>query len=106
MSQLYKCPLNGSGFCGCSDSLWLRVAATREEKHPGDAIPVYQEIIVTILKHSNNSEYEESMNLIRKIRELMARLRRENEFGDYLAALRIEYKRKRNFMKLLDEFKE
>ena len=63
-------------------------------------------MIVTILKHSNNSAYEESVNLIRKIRELMARLRRENEFWDYLAVLRIEYKRKRNFMKLLDEFKE
>lgn len=91
---------------GCSDRLWLRVAATREEKHPGDAIPVYQEIIVTILKHSKNSAYQESVNLIRKIRELLARLRRESEFGDYLAALRIEYKRKRNFMKLLDEFNE
>ena len=91
---------------GCSDTLWLRVTATREEKHPGDAIPVYQEMIVTILKHSNNSAYEEAVNLIRKIRELMARLRRENEFEDYLAVLRLEYRRKRNFMKLLDEFKE
>ena len=75
-------------------------------KHPGDAIPVYQEMVVTILKRSNNSAYEESVNLIRKIRELMIRQRRENEFDDYLAALRIEYKRKRNLMKLLDEFKE
>ena len=91
---------------GCSDALWLRVAAAREEKHPGDAIPVYQEIIVTILKHANNSAYDEALNLVRKIRGLMARLRRENEFEDYLTALRVEYKRKRNFMKLLDEFKE
>jgi uncharacterized Zn finger protein len=91
---------------GCSDTLWLRVTATREKKHPSDAIPVYQEMIVTMLKRSNNSAYEESVSLIRKIRELMVRLRRENEFEDYLAALRVEYKRKRNFMKLLDEFKE
>jgi uncharacterized Zn finger protein len=91
---------------GCSDALWLRVAATREEKHPGDAIPVYREIIVTILRHSNNSAYEEAVNLIRKIGELMARLGREDEFEDYLTGLRVEYKRKRNFMKLLDEFKK
>jgi uncharacterized Zn finger protein len=91
---------------GCSDRLWLRVTASREDKHPSDAIPVYQEMIVIILKRSNNSAYEESVNLVRKIRELMVRLRRENDFDDYLAALRIEYKRKRNFMKLLDEFKE
>lgn len=91
---------------GCSDAIWLRVAATREEKHPGDAIPVYREIIVTILRHSNNSAYEEAVNLIRKIGELMARLGREDEFEDYLTGLRVEYKRKRNFMKLLDEFKK
>jgi uncharacterized Zn finger protein len=91
---------------GCSDALWLRVAASREEKHPGDAIPVYQEIIVTILKRANNSAYEEALNLVRKIRELMARVKRENEFEDYLASLRVEYKRKRNFMRLLNKFEE
>jgi hypothetical protein len=32
----------------------------------------------------------------------MARLDRVTEFEDYLAALRVEYKRKRNFIKLLD----
>jgi uncharacterized Zn finger protein len=91
---------------GCSDTLWLRVAATREERHPGDAIPIYQEMIVTILKHANNSAYEEAVNLVRKIRELMARFGRDAKFDDYLVALRVEYKRKRNLMKLLDEFKE
>ncbi|MGQ0763974.1 MAG: SWIM zinc finger family protein [Acidobacteriota bacterium] len=87
---------------GCSDALWLRVAATREEKHPDDAVPIYKEIIVTILKRANNSAYEEAIKLVRKIRELMIRMGRENEFGDYLTALRVEYKRKRNFMKLLE----
>jgi uncharacterized Zn finger protein len=91
---------------GCSDALWLRVTATREEKHPGDAIPVYQELIVTILKRANNSAYAEAVNLVRKIRKLMIPLGQENEFEDYVAVLRVEYKRKRNLMKLLDEFKE
>src|SRR5260370_13913314 len=34
---------------GCSQNLWLRVAAKREEKHPGDAVPIYQEMIAPIL---------------------------------------------------------
>lgn len=91
---------------GCSNTLWLRVAATREEKHPGDVVPIYKEMIAPVLKQANNSAYAEAVNLIRKIRKLMGRMRREYEFEDYLAALRVEYKRKRNFMKLLDEFKE
>jgi uncharacterized Zn finger protein len=87
---------------GCSSSLWLRVAAAREEKHPGDAIPIYQEMIAPILKQANNAAYEEAVKLLQKIRELMGRLDRVTEFEDYLGALRVEYKRKRNFIKLLD----
>jgi uncharacterized Zn finger protein len=87
---------------GCSGSLWLRVAAAREEKYPGDAVPVYKEMIAPTLKQANNAAYAEAVKLLRKIRQLMARLGREAEFEDYLVALRVEYKRKRNFIKLLD----
>lgn len=38
------------------------------------------------------------------IRELMTRLNRVTEFEDYVATVRVEYKRKRNFIKLLDTF--
>jgi uncharacterized Zn finger protein len=87
---------------GCSSGLWLLVAAAREEKHPGDAVPIYQEMIAPILKQANNAAYEEAVKLLQKIRELMSRLDRVTEFEDYVEALRVEYKRKRNFIKLLD----
>ena len=87
---------------GCSSSLCLRVAAAREEKHPGDAVPIYQEMIAPTLNQGNNVAYEEAVKLLQKIRELMARLDRVSEFEDYVATLRVEYKRKRNFIKLLD----
>jgi uncharacterized Zn finger protein len=87
---------------GCSERLWLRVAGTREEKHPGDAVPIYKEMIAPILKPGNNAAYAEAVKLLDKIRELMVRLGREIDFEDYLAALRVEYKRKRNFIKLLE----
>jgi uncharacterized Zn finger protein len=87
---------------GCSSSLWLRVAAAREEKHPGDAVPIYQEMIAPTLNQGNNVAYGEAVKLLQKIRELMARLDRVSEFEDYVATLRVEYKRKRNFIKLLD----
>jgi tetratricopeptide (TPR) repeat protein len=87
---------------GCSSGLWLRVAAAREEKHPGDAVPVYKEMIAPILKQANNTAYAEAVKLLQKIRQLMGRADRVTEFEDYLAALRVEYKRKRNFIKLLD----
>ena len=37
------------------------------------------------------------------MRPAMARLGREAEFEDYVVALRVEYKRKRNFIRLLDD---
>jgi uncharacterized Zn finger protein len=86
----------------CSSGLWLRVATAREEKHPGDAVPIYQEMIAPTLKQGNNVAYAEAVKLLQKIRELMGRLDRVTEFEDYLGALRVEYKRKRNFIKLLD----
>ena len=88
---------------GCSSRLWLRVAAAREEKHPADAVPIYKEMIGPTLKQANNAAYAEAVKLLGKIRELMDRLDRMTEFDDYLSALRVEYKRKRNFMKLLDK---
>jgi uncharacterized Zn finger protein len=89
---------------GCSDTLWLRVAARREEKHPGDVVPIYKEMIAPLLKRTSNAAYEEAVRLLLKIRELMIRLDRGADFEDYLIALRVEFKRKRNFIKLLDEF--
>jgi uncharacterized Zn finger protein len=88
---------------GCSSGLWLRVAAAREEQHPGDAVPIYKEMIEPTLKQANNAAYAEAVTLLQKIRELLDRLDRGTEFDDYLAALRVEYKRKRNFIKLLDK---
>jgi uncharacterized Zn finger protein len=52
----------------------------------------------------HNDAYEEAVKLLQKIRELMGRLDRVTEFEDYLGALCVEYKRKRNFIKLLDTF--
>jgi hypothetical protein len=40
--------------------------------------------------------------MLQKICELVGRLDRATEFEDYVEALRVEYKRKRNFIKLLD----
>lgn len=87
---------------GCSDNLWLKLAAKREKKHPEDALPVYQRQIEPTLDGKNNEAYREAVGLLRKVRELMVRLGREDEFTTYLNEVRAAHKPKRNFMKLLD----
>lgn len=87
---------------GCSDRLWLELAARREEESPKDSLAVYQERIEPLVNRTNNRAYTEAYELLLRVRELMRRLGRETEFAEYVELLRLEYRRKRNFMKLLD----
>lgn len=87
---------------GCSNDLWLELAAKRDKEHPEDALPIYQRQIEPMLDRKNNEAYQEAISLLRKVRELMVRLGREPEFKSYVGKVRGTHKPKRNFIKLLD----
>ena len=87
---------------GCAPDLWLDIAAKREKDHPEDALEAYRAQVEPTLAQRNNDAYRQAIVLLRKVRGLLVRLSREAEFGEYLAALRLAHKPKRNFMKLLD----
>lgn len=87
---------------GCSDGLWLELASLREEDHPEDSLVIYQERIEPLVNQTNKRAYSRAYELILKVRNLMRRLGRQDEFDEYVELIRLEYKRKRNFMKLLD----
>ncbi|MDO8413204.1 MAG: hypothetical protein Q7S51_05375 [Gallionellaceae bacterium] len=86
-----------------SDPLWLKLAIAREGNHPGDAVPIYRRLIETAVGHTNNSAYDEAIQLIKRLKPLLVRLNSPADFGQYIALLRTQYKAKRNFMKLLDK---
>jgi hypothetical protein len=87
---------------GCSDMLWLDLAFLREEDHPEDSLVIYQDRFEPLVNQTNNNAYRRAYELVLKVRAMMRRLGRHAEFDEYLELLRLEYKRKRNFMKLLD----
>jgi uncharacterized Zn finger protein len=87
---------------GCSDDLWLDLALKREKDHPEDALATYKKQIEPTLAQTNNQAYRQAVGYLRKIRQLMSRLNRSDEFAPYLASVRAEYKRKRNFIKMLN----
>jgi uncharacterized Zn finger protein len=87
---------------GCSNDLWLDLSAKREKEHPEEALPIYQRQIEPTLDRKNNDAYREAVGFLRKVRELMIRLERSDEFTNYLAKVRATHKPKRNFIKLLD----
>jgi len=90
---------------GCSNDLWLELAAKIEKQRPGDALPIYQAQIEPTLNRKSNEAYLEAVVLLRKVRALMVLLAREAEFDAYLASVRAAHKPKRNFMKLLERTK-
>lgn len=87
---------------GCSNDLWLELAAKREKADPESTLPIYQRQIEPTLDQKNNEAYREAIGLLRKVRQLMVRLGRDAEFTNYLNQVRAAHKPKRNFMKLLD----
>ena len=89
---------------GCDEYLWLRLARFREHDHPRDAIAVYQRQVGPIVGRTNNKAYAEAMVLIRRIKNLLHKSGEPEEFQQYLRALRTDFKRKRNFMQMLEEF--
>lgn len=90
---------------GCSDALWMRLAALRETDHPGDAVPLYQDEVERTVGQKNNRAYEEAVELLHKVKDLMGRAGRGSEFPAYLESVQAAHKPKRNLMKLLDRAK-
>lgn len=86
----------------CDRNLLIALAGKLESSRPGDAISLYRQVVPPIVEQTSNTAYEEAINLIRKVGGLMKAQDQSRPFGDYLAELRVQFKPKRNFIKLLD----
>lgn len=87
----------------CDRHLLITLASKLESARPEDAISLCRRVVPMIVDETKNSAYEEGIKVIRKVGGLMKALNRSRQFGDYLAELRVQFKPKRNFIKLLDE---
>ena len=90
---------------GCSGALWLDLAAHREENHPEEALEVYRHQVEPTLAPAKHESYRQTVALLRKIRGLMARLGRNQDFRPYLESIGTLHKRKRNLIRMLDRAK-
>ena len=88
---------------GCDNYRWLDLAKLREKKHPEDAIEIYRRQVVPIIERTNNNSYHEAVEFLKKIHTLMNDLGEGEEFQTWLSDLKREYKRKRNFIKYVEQ---
>lgn len=88
---------------GCSPELWLALAEQREQTHPEDALPIYKRHLENTLAQTNNAAYEAGIRLLKRIRTVMERMGQQESFIAYLASVRADFARKRNFIRLVEE---
>jgi uncharacterized Zn finger protein len=87
---------------GCAHTLWLRLAESRQQTHPLDAVAIYRRCIPPIVDRMNQQAYEAATDLLIRIKTLLAADKPE-ELAAYAAEIRTSHRRKRNFIKLLDQ---
>jgi uncharacterized Zn finger protein len=88
---------------GCSDPLWLELASARQKEHPEDAAPIYLKQAEGAIAVTTNGRYEDPVGLLVKAASAMRQMDRSAEFVVYVDALRVKYKIKRNFIKLVEQ---
>lgn len=82
---------------GASRRLIESLAKASEATHPAEALGAYAEQVEERVKAGGNPGYAEAAGLIAR----MAALRGASEQATYVADLKVRFRRKRNFMKLL-----
>ena len=86
----------------CDRNLLIALAGKLENSRASDAVSLYRRVVPAILGQTNNAAYAEAIKLIRGVGRLMRAQDQSRPFSDYLAELRVQFKAKRNFIKLLD----
>jgi uncharacterized Zn finger protein len=87
---------------GCTREAWMQLAQAREKDHPEDSAAIYRNFIDGIVTQTNNRAYDEAAGLVAKIKVLMRRAGEEGEFAQWLEALHVKHKAKRNFMQRIE----
>jgi uncharacterized Zn finger protein len=85
----------------CEEALWLELARRREPTAPQDAIKIYFQRIPTIIEHTG-SDYSEPVALLKRLEALLQNTEEAPIFCDFVARLRTDFKRRRNFIRDID----
>ncbi len=91
-------------FCGgpVDVRLWDKVAAVRGKTHHEDAVMLYKKLLPHVVNAgTRGAQYGEAFEIVKAIQELRAGQSQEAVFKQELVELRLAWKAKRNFMKLL-----
>lgn len=83
---------------GCSREHWRALARER----PGNAAAIYRRLLAPTIRLTGDSAYQEAVDLLSELYELVSAHGREADHAALVAEIRDVHRRKRNLMKLLD----
>jgi uncharacterized Zn finger protein len=86
-----------------TDAQWLRLADAVAAARPADALAVYLRAVGSLKKLTGNDVYQRMATLLLAARACHEALGTTTEFRRYVAVLRMDQKRKRNLIKILDQ---
>ncbi|MBN3755634.1 hypothetical protein G3N95_22015 [Paraburkholderia sp. Tr-20389] len=87
-------------------ALCAEMAAVRGRTHPRDALAIYARLLpAAVTLGSSGAKYEDAAKIVRAIGELRLRLGEREQFAVELDKIRVEYRAKRNFIKLLADLR-
>jgi hypothetical protein len=83
--------------------LWLRLAEAREPEHPADALPVYERLADEQLERAERRAYRSAAWLLKRSQAAAQAAGISNEFGEHLARLRDQHRRRPSLIAILDK---
>ncbi|WP_369142197.1 SWIM zinc finger domain-containing protein [Streptomyces sp. R44] len=93
-----------AGEYGAHDGQWLTLADHSRPTRPADALAVYLRLATRLTHETGNRAYQQLVSLLLGIRDCHRRLGTPDDFTAYITDLRAAQKRKRNLMRLMDEY--
>jgi hypothetical protein len=83
--------------------LWLRLAESSERERPADALAVYQRIADEVLERADRRAYRSAVQILKRARAAAQAAGALDAFGEYLARLREQYRRRPTLIEILDK---
>ena len=83
--------------------LWLRLAESSERDRPADALAVYQRIADEVLERADRRAYRSAARILQRARAAAQAAGELDAFGDYLARLREQHRRRPTLIAILDK---
>lgn len=83
--------------------LWIRLAESSERDRPADALVVYQRIADEVLERADRRAYRSAARILQRAKGAAQAADMLDEFGEYLARLREQHRRRPTLIAILDK---